>query len=691
MQQIDSGNIRNIALVSHSGAGKTSLAESILFLAGATTRLGNIGDGTTVSDYDPEEIKRKISINLSLLPCQWKNNKLNFIDTPGYSDFVGELKSALRVSEAAVIVVSGVSGVEVGTEQVWGYVRKANMPCFIFVNKMDRENIVYQDVLKGIQSKLSSRCLPLVLPLGSQKDFKGTIDLITKKGTEGNPEKEAAIPAGMTADVDSYREKLIEAIVEVDDDLLTKYLDGGQISDGDIYRCLKEAIKSGVVFPVFFGSATANVGIRPLLNAASEYFPSPLDIGDVKAVNAANNKEESIKPAAVSPLAVLVFKTFTDARIGRISYLRVFSGTISSNSQVWNVNKGTVERVGQLFALRGKTQEPVNQLIVGDIGAVAKLSVTTTSDTLGAKEHPLKLASIEFPVPVLNMAISPKSRDDLDKMSTALPKICEEDLTIMVHRDTDVGDLIISGMGETHLAVAAERIHQRFSVAVALEAPKISYKETITTAVKAEFKHKKQSGGHGQYGHVLIELEPMPRGGGFEFVNRIVGGSIPRNYIPAVEKGINEGINDGALGGYPIVDLRVILYDGSFHPVDSSEMAFKIATVQALKKGLIDGHSVLLEPIVNLSVSAPDNFTGDIISDLNTKRGRVLGMNPSGDGMNIIEAQVPAAEVSRYAIDLRSITQGRGTFTTRFSHYEEVPALVAQKVIAQKQSAAKPG
>ncbi|HAV10060.1 MAG TPA: elongation factor G [Dehalococcoidia bacterium] len=691
MQQIDSGNIRNIAFVSHSGAGKTSLAEAILFTAGATTRLGNIGDGTTVSDYDPEEIKRKISINLSLLPCQWKNTKLNIIDTPGYVDFIGEVKEALRVSEAAVITVSGVSGVEVGTEQVWSHVREANLPCFIFINKLDRENIVYQDVLKDVQSKLSPKCLPLVLPIGSQKDFKATIDLITKKGIDSGSEKEVAVPAGMTADIDSYREKLIEAIVEVDDDLLSKYLDGGQINDSDIYRCLKEAIKRGAVFPVFFGSALTNVGIRPLLNAASDYFPSPIDIGDFKAINATNNTEESVKPAATSPLSVLVFKTFTDARIGRISYLRVFSGTITSNSQVWNVNKGAIERIGQLFMLRGKTQEPVNQLSVGDIGAVAKLSATTTGDTLGVKEHPLKLAGIEFPVPALNMAITPKSRDDLDKMGTALPKICEEDFTLTVHRDTDVGDLIISGIGETHLSVAAERLAQRFSVAVALETPRIAYKETITTAVKAEFKHKKQTGGHGQYGHVLIELEPMERGGGFEFVNKIIGGAIPKNYIPAVEKGINEGINEGILAGYPIVDVRVKLYDGSFHPVDSSEMAFKIASAGALKKGLTDGHSVLLEPIVNLSVTVPDSFTGDIISDLNTKRGRVLGMNPSGNGMNLIEAQVPAAEISRYAIDLRSITQGRGTFATKFSHYEEVPALVAQKVIAQKGSAAKPG
>jgi len=690
MQQVDSGNIRNIALVSHSGTGKTSLVESIMFTAGATTRIGAIADGTTVSDYDPEEIKRNISINLSLLPCQWKNTKLNFIDAPGYFDFIGETKAALRVTESAIIAVSGVSGVEVGTEQIWTHLRKANTPCFIFVNKMDRENIVYQDVVKNIQEKLSSKCIPLVLPIGTQKDFQGTVDLITKKGMD-SADKELSVPEGMAADISSYREQLIEAIIEVDDDLLSKYLDGAQIGDDDIYRCLREAIRKGLVFPIFFGSALNNTGIKPMLDAASDYFPSPVDVGAIKAVNTTKNAEEVIKPSASSPLVVFVFKTFTDARIGRISYIRVFSGTITSNSQVWNVNKGSLERIGQLFSLRGKTQETVTQLVAGDIGAVAKLSVTTTNDTLGTKDHPLKLDSIEFPVSALNMAILPKSRDDLDKMSTALPKICEEDLTITVHRDADLGDLIISGMGETHLAVAAERLHQRFGVAVTLDAPKIAYKETITSPVKAEFKHKKQSGGHGQYGHVLIELEPMTRSGGFEFVNKVVGGAIPKNYIPAVEKGIAEGINDGVLGGYPVVDIRVILYDGSFHPVDSSEMAFKIATAQALKKGLTDGRSVLLEPIINLGVSAPDSFTGDIISDLNTKRGRVLGMNPSGDGMNLIEAQVPEAEISRYAIDLRSITHGRGTFTTKFSHYEEVPALVAQKVIAQKETATRQG
>jgi len=683
VHHFESDKIRNVVLLAHSGAGKTSLAEAMLFDSGAITRLGNVNDGTTTSDHESDEIKRQISINLSVLPCQWKDTKLNIIDTPGYPDFVGEVKAGLAVSEAAVIIVCASSGVEVGTQQAWDYITEMNLPTLIFMNKMDRENANFAQTLGDIQNKLGKRCLPVQLPIGAQKNFQGVVDLITKKGYTGASLKEAEIPSDMQSDVDSYREKLIEAIVEVDDELLSKYLDGAEVGVEDIYRCLKQATLLGKVVPILPGCALSNIAVTTLMDAMHAYLPSPKDIGTVAATNATSGAEEKVEVASTSPLAALVFKTTSDPRAGRMSYFRVYTGTLSSNSQVWNVNKSSIERIGQLFVLHGKTQEAVDKLTAGDIGAVAKLASATTNDVLGIKEHPLKLAPINFPEPILNKTILPKSRADLDKMGSALPKLCEEDLTLKVHRDPDVGEILLGGMGETHLEVAAEKLTSKFGVDVMLDIPKVPYKETINISTQAEYKHKKQTGGHGQYGHVFLELEPLPRGTGFEFTEKVVGGAVPRNYIPAVEKGVNEGRVEGVLAGYPVVDVRVTLFDGSSHPVDSSEMAFKLASAQALKKGLAQAQPVLLEPIVNLIIIAPDNFTGDIIGDLNSKRARVMGMKPT-QGINTIEAQAPLSEVLKYATDLRSITQGRGTFTTAFSHYEEVPAPIAQKIIAQK-------
>ncbi|MDD5494254.1 MAG: elongation factor G [Dehalococcoidia bacterium] len=681
MQQFSPDKIRNVAFLSHSGSGKTSLAESLLFDAGVITRIGNVADGTTTSDYDPDEIKHRISINLSILPLAWKNTKINIIDTPGYPDFVGEVHSALRVSEGAVILVCAASGVEVGTEQVWDYAAKAKVPRLIFMNKMDRENANFAGTLEQIQSKLSNRCVPIQLPIGSQKNFKGIIDIITKKAYAGSPLKEIEMPETMAADVDSAREKLIEAVVEIDDEIMTRYLDGGEITTEEIYKCIKASTLQGALIPVLAGSGLTNNGAVQLLDAIVEYLPTPVTAAPVKATNA-SGAEEELKPATDAPLAALVFKTTTDPHVGKLNYFRVYSGTFSSNSQVWNVNKNAVERVGQVSMARGKSQEVVNQVTAGDIGLVVKLANTVSGDTLGVKEHTLKLSPLFFPAPILSKAVYPKSKADLDKMSTGLARICEEDPSLKSHREADVGELILSGMGDTHLEIAASRLHRKFAVEVNLEIPRVPYKETITKPSDAEYKHKKQTGGHGQFGHVLIEMEPLDKGGGFEFAERIVGGSVPRNYIPAVEKGIKEARMEGVLAGFPAVDMKVTLYDGSFHPVDSSEMAFKIASIQAFKKGMQDGGPVLLEPIMNMTVTVPDSFTGDIIGDLNTKRARVMGMSPS-QGMNVIQAQAPQSEILRYAIDLRSMTQGRGTFTVEFSHYEAVPAIIAQKIIAQ--------
>ncbi|MDH4299617.1 MAG: elongation factor G [Dehalococcoidia bacterium] len=678
--------IRNVVLLSHQGAGKTSLAELMLFTSGTIQRLGSVADGTTTSDYDPLEVERRMGINLSLLPVQWQEMKLNIIDTPGYADFIGEARSGLRVAEGAIIVICAASGVEVGTEQMWSDTEKRNLPRLIFVNKMDRDNADFLSILKGIQSKLSPRCVPVQLPIGSQKDFQGIIDLVTMKAYIGADSQEAEIPSALREQAEASREKLVEAAVEVDDELINKYLGGESINNEEIFAAIRKSTIAGRLVPVFAGSALKGVGSRQVLNGICSYLPSPEENGAIVAKNPSTGNQEEIKPDSESPLAVLVFKTTADPYVGKLSYFRVYSGVISGNSQVWNANRNSMERIGQLFTMLGKNQQTVPQVAAGDIGAVAKLGPTITGDTLCAREHPVILQGIEFPKANFSMAIQPQAKSDLDKMSTVLPRICEEDPSLQTRLEADTNEFIISGVGDNHLEITKEKIRRKFGVEVKLDLPKIPYKETITVSANAEYKHKKQTGGHGQYGHVLLELEPLPRGGGFEFVKKIVGGAIPQNYIPSVEKGVNEAKQEGVLAGYPVVDVRVSLYDGSFHPVDSSDIAFKIAGAQALKKGLSQAQPVLIEPIMKLNITVPESHTGDITSDLNTKRGRVLGMNP-GNGINVIEAQAPYAELLRYALNLRSLTQGRGSFVMEFDHYEEVPAHLSQKIIAEKKTA----
>ncbi|MFW6102378.1 MAG: elongation factor G [Chloroflexota bacterium] len=680
--------IRNVVLLSHQGAGKTSLAESMLFTSGAIQRLGSVDDGTATSDYDPLEVERHMGINLSLLPLEWQGVKLNLIDTPGYADFIGEVRSGLRVTEGAIVVVCAASGVEVGTEQMWGDAEKANLPRLIFVNKMDRDNADFFSTLKGIQAKLSPRCLPLQLPIGSQSDFQGIVDLVTMKAYTGANLQEAEIPSTLQEQAEASREKLVEAVVEIDDELINKYLEGESINNEEIYTAIKKSTLAGKLVPIFAGSALQGIGTNQVLNGICSYLPSPEEKDAFVAKNVSTGEQEDVNPDPESPLSSLVFKTSADPYVGKLSYFRVYSGIISSNSQVWNASKNSMERIGQLFTMLGKNQQPVPQVAAGDIGAVARLSLTTTGDTLCAREHPVIFSGIEFPEANFSMAIQPQTKSDLDKMSSVLPRICEEDPSLQTRREADTNEFIISGVGDSHLEIVKGKMRRKFGVEVKLDPPKIPYKETITMSTKAEYKHKKQSGGHGQYGHVFLELEPLPRGGGFEFTEKIFGGAIPQNYIPSVEKGVNEAKQEGVLAGYPVVDMKVNLYDGSFHSVDSSDIAFKIAGAQALKKGLSQGQPVLLEPIMNLTITVPEMYTGDIASDLNTKRGRVLGMSPS-DGINVIEAQAPYAELLSYAIDLRSMTQGRASFAMEFDHYEEVPAHISQKIIADKKKAGK--
>ena len=682
MPQYGLENIRNVVLLSHAGAGKTSTSEAILFNAGAISRFGKVDEGTSTSDFDPDEVKRKISINLTLLPCQWRDTKVNLIDTPGYSDFVGEVKAALRVSEGAIIVLCAASGIEVGSEQVWGYCQEANLPRLIFVNKMDRENADFFRTVEEVQSQFGSKCLPVQLPVGAHDNFQGVVDLLTMKSYLGSPPKEAEIPSSLETQVNFFREKLVEAVAETDDRLIDKYLGGEELSLEELKTGLRQATVSGSVIPILTGSALQNTGINWLQDAVYDYLPSPKE-REVTIVS--DSAEQKIEPSQDAPLAALVFKTSADPYVGKLTYFRVYTGAIDSNSQVWNAIRGGAERIGQLFLLKGKNQEPVPQIRAGDIGAVAKLGLTSTGDTLCRQDKPVKIVPIQFPEPIFGEAVYPRTKADLDKLGEALSKISEEDPTLRVRREADTGESILYGIGETQLEVAADKMLRKFGVGVKLETPKVPYKETITIPAKAEYKHRKQTGGHGQYGHVLLELEPLPRGSGVEFAQKVVGGSVPKNYIPAVEKGVYEAVQDGVLAHYPVVDLKTKLYDGSYHPVDSSEICFKIAGAQALKKGLSQAQPILLEPITNIRITVPSDLTGDIIGDLNTKRARVQGMNPEGD-INIIEAQVPLAEVLRYAIDLKSMTQGRGSYTVEFSHYEEVPPHITQKIIAERQA-----
>lgn len=682
MKQYSPDRLRNVVLLSHSGAGKTTLAEAVLFATGTTNRLGKIEAGNTISDFDPDEIKHHISINLSLLPLEWNESKINLLDTPGYLDFVGEVKAAVRVCEGAVIIASAASGLEVGTELTWNYSQKEGLSRMIFINKMDRENADFLKTVEQFQSRFGANCIPVQMPIGTHTSFSGIIDLISMKAYTGSPAQESAAPSELAEQAKTLQGKMIEAIAETDDILMEKYLGGDELSSEEILKGLQQAVADGKIFPILTGSALQNIGITQFLEAIERYLPSPVQ-RNIAVAEDSSIKDLKANPAG--PLASLVFKTTADPYVGKLTYFRVYSGTLESNSHVWNINQNAEERLGQLFMVRGKTQEPVAKVEAGDIGGVAKLSITATGDTLGTQAHPVKLASLAFPKPVYSMAVHPKTKADLDKMGSALNRLAEEDLTLHVRRDAETAETILSGMGDTQLAVAAEKMQRKFGVGVDLNPPRVPYRESITARARAEYKHKKQSGGHGQYGHVVLEVEPLPGGSANEFENKVVGGTVPKNYIPAVEKGVLDGLKEGALAGYPVIGLKAIVVDGSYHPVDSSEICFKIAGAGALKHGMQEARPILLEPMVNMKITVPNDFTGDILSDLNTKRAHVMGMNPSG-GINEIDAEAPMAEVLRYATDLKSITQGRGTYTMEFAEYKEVPAHITQKIIADRQA-----
>ena len=682
MKEYATENIRNVALIGHGSTGKTSLSEAMLFSAKTINRLGRVDDGTTTSDFDPDEIRRSFSVNLSVLPFEWQGTKLNILDTPGYADFVGEVKCGVRAADAAVIMVCAASGVQVGTEYAWAYADEQNLPRLVFINRMDRENADFHQTLSQLQEMFGQKCVAFQLPLGAQANFRGVVDLLTMKAYVGEKGEAQDVPKELLEQATSLREKLVEAAAETDDTLITKYLEGEDLSEEELRRGLRMGVIRGSLIPVLTGSATKNIAVTLLMDALCRCLPSPTDMA------VAVQDGEPIQADAKGPLVALVFKTTADPYVGRLTYFRVYCGTLKADSQAWNANKGSAERIGPLYLIRGKSQEQVSQVLAGDIGAVAKLTETSTGDTLASHEKSIILPGISFPEPAFSGAVHPKSKADLDKMGSALTRIAEDDPTLRVSRNQDTNETILSGLGDSHVEVAVEKIRRKFGVDLEMTTPKVPYKETITASSSAEYTHKKQTGGHGQYARVAIELTPLPRGSGFEFAQRIVGGVVPRQYISSVEKGVTEALQEGVLARYPMIDMKVTLFDGKEHPVDSSDIAFKIAAAAALKKGAQEAHPVLIEPIMNLQVAVPEANTGDVISDLNGKRAKVLGMTPEGT-RTVIEAQAPLAEVQHYAADLRSMTQGRGSYSMQFSHYEEVPAHVVQRIIEQAQKEQK--
>lgn len=688
MRQYPAERIRNIGLFSHGGAGKTSLAEAFLFVSGAINRLGNAQDGTTASDYDPDEVKRNMSISTSVIPVEWEEHKINVLDVPGYSDFLGEVHAAMRVVDGAVILVDASAGVEVGTEQAWKLANQYNLPRLIFVNKMNRENADFPRTLESLRSAFGKQIAPIHFPIGSDKSFKGIVDLLSNKAYVYHDNSDGGfdtvpIPDELQGEVETYRRALIESIAEHNEELMLRYLDDDAISDDELFEELRSCIADGTVTPMLCGATQYTLAIQPLLSAIVRELPPATERREPATVN---GEGVTLAADATAPLAALAFKTIADPHVGRVTYFRVFSGTFASHSHVTNTSKGDGERIGQLFHAIGKEHVPTDAVGPGDIGGVTKLDSVTTGDTLAADGTNLVLDAVATPHASYAGAVHPRTKSDLDKLSQALVRMHEEDPSLVVTRDAETGETIVSGLGERHVQIALERMSRRSGVNVDVGLPRVAYRETICAKTTSEYKHKKQTGGAGQFGHVHIEIEPL-EGADFEFSDRVVGGSVPKGYFPAVEKGIREALEAGPLAGYPVVNIRAVLTDGSYHAVDSNEMAFKIAGKEAFKRGMLAANPALLEPIHVVRITVPEEFMGDVMSDLNTKRAHVSGVDPGEDGQSTIEASVPAAEMQRYATDLRSITQGRGTFTATFDHYEQVPSHLAEAI--KRDSAAR--
>ena len=685
MKDYKINNLRNVGIIGHSSVGKTSLAEALLFTSKTIDRLGTIEEGNTVSDFDLEEKKRKISISTSIIPIEWQKIKINLVDVPGYFDFLGEQIQGMRAVDVATIVVCGATGVQVGTEKAWEYCNKIKLPRNFFINKLDREHADFDKVLASLKEKFGVSVVPIQYPIGSEDEFKGVVNVITKRARIYNPKtkemEEAEVPVELMDKVNECKDMIIEAVAQTDEVLLDKYFNGEEFTDLEMYEGLINGCASGDIAPVMCGSSTKNIGIATLLEDIVECFPSPKYAIKQKAINVSTKEEEFIALDENKPTSAFVFKTIADPFVGKISLLRVITGKITNDMSLINTNKDKVEKISHISFIRGKNQLPADKVVAGDICAIAKLQYTQTGDTLCDSNFKYIYDKMNFPEAMLSMAIVPKSKGDEDKISQAIAKLSEEDPVFRVKRDLENAETIISGLGETHLEVISSKLENKFAVAVALQAVKIPYREPIKGKSDVQGKHKKQSGGHGQYGDVKIIFERRMDGKEeLEFVDKVVGGAVPRNYIPAVEKGLVECMKEGVLAGYPVISLKATLYDGSYHSVDSSEMAFKVAASLAYKKGMKDAKPILLEPIMNVEILVPDEYMGDIMGDLNKRRGRVLGMEPDGDYQKVM-ADVPMSEMLKYATDLRSLTQGRGTFTMKMDRYEEVPEVEAVKII----------
>jgi elongation factor G len=678
--------IRNIAIVGHGGTGKSTLAEASLFISGAISRRGSVDEGTSASDFDQDEITRKMSISATVLPAEWKGSKINFVDTPGYLDFVGDVVGSMRAVEAALIVVDGHGTIEVGTESGWEYAGEAGISRLFFVNKLEKENSDFFAALEALKNRFGNSVAPMQLPIGKESGFCGVVDLLTQQAFKWDNGKISPCdaPADMTEQIADSRRQLIEAVAEMDDDLMMKYLDEDNLSDEEITKGVEIGLRTGKFNPVLCGSGSRLIGVETLLDLIVAAVPSPASVDPVVGKNAAG-ADESRKPS--DPFCALVFKTMADPYVGKLTYFRVFSGSMKSDSHVFNSSKGHEERVGQVYFLRGKSQEATPEVGPGDIGAVAKLSETITGDTLSDKAKVLVLPRVQFPASVYTLSVKAKTKADEDKLGPALQKLTEEDPTFTTSRDSNTHETLISGMGDTHVNIVVERLKRKFGVEVTTDSPKIDYREAITKTAEAQGRHKKQTGGRGQFGDCWVRLEPGERGSGYEFVDQIVGGSIPRQWIPSVDKGIKEAMGHGIHANCKVVDIKAYCYDGSFHDVDSSDMAFQIAGRLAFKAAAEKAGPVILEPVMDLEVIVPEEFMGDVIGDLNGKRGRIAGMDALGGGRQLIKAQVPQSEILRYCIDLRSIARGRGKFAATFSHYEEAPAHVAQQIIANAEKA----
>ena len=689
MKRFESSHIRNIGTFGHGGEGKTSLAEAILFDTGENTRLGRVDDGSSLMDFEPEEINRKISISASLSHFEWDKHQFHIIDTPGYANFIAEAKASMRVVDGALIVIGANSGVKVQTETVWGYANEFQVPRILYISRMDMERADFIKVVEEVKKTFPSQpAIPVQLPIGSQGNFKGVVDLIQKKAyfyrEDGSGQFELkGIPPDMEGEVDRLREKLIEAVVEMNDQLMEKYLDSGEVSTEEIIQCLQKGTRERRLVPALCGSSIRNIGIQPLLDLMIRCFPSPLEGGPVQGKNPKTGEVETREPREDGPFSAFVFKTIADPFAGKLNLFRVYSGSINSDSPTYNSKKDVKERIGQISLMEGKKQKPVGFATVGDMVAVAKLKETTTGDTFCDEKHPILFEETKLPLPMISYALKPKSKGDEEKIAASLVRIHEEDPTMTMGRDEQTGEIILSGVGQTHVEVIVEKLKRKFGVEVNLSVPKVPYKETIRgSKTGVVYRHKKQTGGRGQFAEVHLDISSLPRGTGFEFENALTGMNVPRNYVPAVEKGIAEAMQSGVLAGYPVVDVKVRFYDGKSHEVDSSEMAFKIAAIMAFKNGVKEANPVLLEPIMKVEVTAPDEHIGDVIGDLNGRRGRVLKVDAKGN-YQMIQANVPMSEMLKYAPDLNSKTGGRGTFTMEFSHYEEVPAQMSEKIITQ--------